>query len=230
VTLTVTAMRRGVAAGVVAIAIVAIAVFAPRALRRLRFFEIRAVEVVGARYLDPVDVARHLGVHQATSIFDPLAPMQRAAISIPGVTRARVTRRFPGTLRVTVEESIPVALVAQGDHLALMDARGRVLPFDPVRLPASLPIADHDSTTAALLDRLRRADPDGYDAAESARRDHGDVVVQQGARMVRYRSGADDDILRAVIGVRSYLTQHGLAWREIDARYQSRIFVRTGAT
>ncbi|HEY4101880.1 MAG TPA: FtsQ-type POTRA domain-containing protein [Gemmatimonadales bacterium] len=228
--MTVTAMRRWAAAGIVAIVVVAIAVFAPRAIRRLRFFQVRSVEVVGARYLDPVDVARRLGVRHTTSMFDPLAPMERAATAIPGVIRARVTRRFPGTLRVTVDESSPVALVTQGDHLALMDARGRVLPFDPVRLPASLPIADRDSLTAALLDRLRRADPDGYDAAESARRDHGDVVVQQGARTVRYRPGADDDMLRAVIGVRSYLTQHGLAWREIDARYQSRIFVRTGAT
>lgn len=224
-----TRTRRWVPAGIAAIVIVGIGVLLPRGLRRLRFFQVRAVEVVGARYLDPADVARRLTLGPRRSIFDPLAPVRHAAMTIPGVLRATVVRRLPGTLRVTVEEAIPVALAPMADHLVPMDARGRLLPFDPVRLPVSLPIADHDSATAALLDRLRRSDPDGYAAAEFARRDHGDVVLQAGSHLVRYRPGADDDILRAVVGVRSYLTQHGVAWKEIDARYQARVFVRTGA-
>lgn len=224
-----TRTQRWVAAGVAAIVIIGIVVLLPRGLRRLRFFQVRAVEVVGARYLDPAEVARRLALEPGRSIFDPLTQTRRAASAIPGVLRVTVTRRLPGTLRVTVEESTPVALVPLADHLVLMDSRGRLLPFDPVRLPVSLPIADHDSATAALLDRLRRSDPDGYAAAESARRDRGDVVLQAGSHLVRYRPGADDDILRAVVGVRSYLTEHGVAWKEIDARYQARVFVRTGS-
>jgi cell division protein FtsQ len=223
--------RRGAVAGVAIAAVVVAAVIASPILgRRLAFFRVRGVEVVGNRYLDESDVVRRLGLRRDASTFDRLEPVRRAAAAIPGVLAATVERRLPGTLIIAVREATPVALVSLNDRLALVDSRGRVLPFDPARAPASLPIAGRDSVSAGLLGRLMLTDPDWYDSVESARLDRGDVILDAGTHRIRLRPEADDDALRGVIAVRNYLRQRGIAWREIDARYHHRLFVRKGPT
>ena len=198
----------------------------PALARRLAFFRVRQIEVIGLRYLDETDVVRRLGLRAGASTFDRLAAVRLAARAIPGVVDAKVARRLPGTLRVTIREATPVALVPTSDRLVLVDSRGRILPFDPVRAPTSLPIAGRDSATAALLGRLMLTDPVGYDSVDSAQLDRGDVVLDGGSHRVRLRPEAGDDILRGVMVVRRYLAEHHIAWREIDARYHSRLFVR----
>lgn len=224
--------RRHVVAGCAGIAAIAMVVGGPSVARRLAFFRVRQVEVVGAHYLDEVDVVRRLHLEHGASTFDRLDHVRAAARAIPGVISATVTRRLPGTLRVTLREAAPVALAPLPDRLVLIDSRGHVLPFDPVRVPASYPIIDRDSATAALLGRLMLTDPLLYDAVESARRDHGDVVFDSGPHQIRLRPEADGDVLRAVSTVRTYLGAHGIAWQEIDGRYQARdqirVFVRKG--
>jgi cell division septal protein FtsQ len=211
------------------IAIGAIALGAPRIGRQLAFFRLRQVEVTGARYLDEADVVRRLGLRRDASTLDRLDAVRKAAAGIPGVLAAVVERRLPGTLRVSLREATPVALVALVDRLALVDSTGHVLPFDPVRAPTSLPISGHDSMTPALLRRVMRSDPTLYASIESARLDRSDVVLDIGARRIRLRPEADDAVLRAVAAVLSYLQRHAVPWREIDARYHSRIFVQKGA-
>lgn len=213
-----------------AVLLVAAAIVFPILARRLAFFRIRQVEVVGNRYLEESDVVRRLGLRRNASTFDRLEPVRRAAAAIPGVLAASVKRRLPGTLTVTVRESTPVALVSLTDRLALVDSRGRVLPFDPARAPASLPIAGRDTVCAGLLGRLMLTDPDWYDSVESARLDRGDVILDAGTHRIRLRPEADDDALRGVMAVRNYLRQRGIAWREIDARYHNRLFVRKAPT
>jgi hypothetical protein len=198
--------------------------------RRLAFFRLRQVEVLGIRYLDQGDVVRRLGLRRNASIFDRLGSVRKAAAAIPGVLSATVERRLPGTLRVSVREATPVAQVPVADHLALVDSRGHLLPFDPVRAPASLPIASGDAATAGLLGRLMLTDHEWYDSVQSASLDHGDVVLDAGAHRVRLRPEADDQVLRGVSAVRRYLNEHGIDWREIDARYHNRLFVRKGST
>jgi hypothetical protein len=146
------------------------------------------------------------------------------------VLNATVSRRLPNTLCVTLHEATPVALASLSDRLVLVDSAGRVLPFDPVRVPTSLPIVGLDSVTPRLLYRLMRADPRLYAAIGSARLDHGDVVLDIGARRIRLRPEASDAMLRTVTDVISYLTLQAVAWREIDARYHSRVFVQKGNT
>ena len=224
-------MRRSAVTGVaIALVLLVMAVGFPMLARRLAFFRVRQVEVIGIRYLDESDVVRRLGLRRDASTFDRLGPVRKAAAAIPGVLAATVERRLPGTLRVTLRESRPVALVPMPDRLALVDSRGHVLPFDPARAPVSMPIAGRDSVTAGLLGRLMLTDPDWYDSVESARLDRGDVVLDAGSHRVRLRPEADDDVLRGVMAVRTYLTQRGVAWREIDARYHNRLFVRKGPT
>lgn len=224
-------LRRGAVQGAaVAMVLIAIVIALPILARRLVFFRVRQVEVVGIRYLDASEVVRRLGLRRDASTFDRLGPVRKAAAAIPGVLAATVERRLPGTLRVTVREATPVALVPMTDRLVLVDSRGRVLPFDPVRAPASLPIAGRDAATAGLLGRLMLTDPGWYDSVESARLDRGDVILDAGSHRVRLRPEADADVLRGVTAVRNYLTERGISWREIDARYHKRVFVRRGPT
>ncbi len=220
---------RMIVAGVAVAAVIAVAVVVPGVVRRLNFFRVRQIEVVGVRYLDESDVVQRLGLRHNASVLDKLAPVRAAATAIPGVLSASVERVLPGTLRVTVREAAPIALAATPDRLMLMDSVGHLLPFDPTRAPASLPISVRDSGVAALLARLRRADDSLYRAIESVRVDKGDVVLDVGSRRIRLRPEANDSILQSVTAVINYLSSKAIAWREIDARYHDRIFVAKGA-
>ena len=201
---------------------------APKLLRRIGFFHIHRVDVVGNVYLDEHDVVRRLGLARDASIFDPLDRVRAAVAGIPGTVgrSASVERRFPGTLRVKIVETRPVALASVNDQLALLDYRGHVLPFDPARVPTSLPVVERDSTTAALLDRLRQVDPRGYADVQSARPERGDILLDLGDHTVRVRPNADTETLRSIAAVRSYLEANNRRWIEIDARYEGRVFVR----
>lgn len=219
--------RRAALLAGAAIALVAGAVaFAPAAVARLAFFRIRAVEVHGARLLDEADVVRRLALPRDAHILHPLAPVAEAARAIPGVVRAEVSRRWPGTLRVALVEAVPVALVPQDDRFVLVDGQGKVLPFDPARLPASVPIADPGAGTARLLDRMRRVDPALYDRVDAARAAGGDVVVERGPHRIRLRAEAGAAAFRAVAAVQAWLEATATAWVELDARFDGRVFVR----
>jgi hypothetical protein len=220
---------RAVRAVVVVVAVIAIALTAPRVGRHLAFFRVRQVEVIGARYLDETDVVRRLGLRPDASTLDRLDAVRKAAAAVPGVVSAVVERRLPGTLRVTLREATPVALVALTDRLALADSLGRVLPFDPVRAPTSLPIAGRDSVTSGLLCRIMRTDPLLYATIVSARLDRGDVVLDIGEHRIRLRPEADAAVFGAVNAVLRYLDTNPIPWLEMDARYRSRVFVQKGA-
>lgn len=213
-----------------AIALVAAAlVTAPGLARRTAFFRVHEIEVSGLRYLDREEVVRRLLLARDASIADPIAPILAAAEAIPGVVAASVEKRLPGTLRVMLLEATPVALAVQQERLVLLDQRGRVLPFDPTRAPTSLPLGEPDSGSAGLLTRVMTSDSSWFAAIERVHRDSGDIVFDEKAHRVRVRSDASWATLRAVTAVRGYLDRRGVSWREIDARYHGRVFVRKGS-
>lgn len=201
---------------------------APQLLRRIAFFRIRQIDLAGDRYLESNDIIRRLGLARDASIFDPLARVRAAVAALPGTvaSSASVERRFPGTLRVSIVEMVPVALAQVEGRLVPLDSRGRRLPFDPTRIQSSLPIAEEDSMTAALLARLRLADRREYDEVQTARMDHGDVLLNLGEHSVRVRPNADTETLRSIGLVRAWFELHHREWAEIDARYDGRLFAR----
>jgi cell division protein FtsQ len=217
---------------VAAIAVLAVGgwIGVPRAMRRLDYFRVRQIEVTGLRFLEAREVVTRLALPKTASIVDPLEPVRRHASSIPGVAAASVERRLPGTLSLLVLEELPVALVMQEGKLVLMDRRARILPFDPARAPTSLPVAERDSATAALLSAVLRADPDWYGQIESARRDGGDVLLEEGSHRVRIRPGASLDTLQWVATVLAYLGGLNRPWQELDARFTDRAFVKWGTS
>src|ERR1043166_9095228 len=124
-------MKRDVVRGLGAVGLVLALVGGFRVVRTLAFFRVRRVELAGARYLTAAGVARALAIAPGRSIFDGTDSLRKRARGMLGVVEARVTRRLPGTIRVTVREAEPVALAPRGGRLVLVDAGGRVLPFDP---------------------------------------------------------------------------------------------------
>lgn len=195
-------------------------------LKTMSFFSVRRIELVGARYLTPVTMARALGVPKGATIFDDVAPLERRAREVPGVLSVSISRRLPGTLRITVREALPVALAERGGRLVLVDHAGRVLPFDPTRPAVDLPLAEPDSAVAGLLARMREIEPDLFARVERAGRLRRDVVLDLASGRMLFKAGASSEDIRNLLLVADYLTRNGRTWRELDARFASRIIVR----
>jgi cell division septal protein FtsQ len=205
-------------------------VVVPLVIRRMSFFRVRRVEVVGARSLEPERVVRALALSPTASIIDPVAPLERRALAVPGVQQAQVSRRLPGALVVTVVEQEAVALAATDHGLALVDARGIVLPFDPTRAAPDLPVLRAPSAAAAtILARVRDLEPDLYAATTAAWADAGDVVLVTTHGLVRTDPTLSGEAMHAVIWVTRDLENKNRTWTELDARFAGQIVVRRRA-
>ena len=216
--------------GAVALAIIAAGVLMPTALRNISFFDVRRLELVGARYLTPEDVARAVALPAGMSIFDDLGSLERRVVRMEGVLEAKVSRRLPGTLRVRVREREAVALTERRGRLVLMDVNGKVLPFDPTTPADDLPLADADSSVGHLLVRFRAAEPELYARVDAGRRARGDVVLESGATRWRLRGDATPEEFRALALVLGELARRGWSgWRELDTRFSGRVIVRSGS-
>ena len=221
-------MKRPLLLAAGALALVAVLLAGSRLVRRLSFFEVRRIELVGGHYLTPRAVARALAIPPGTSIFDDKAPLEARVLGMAGVREARIARRIPGTLRVTIREAEAVALAERSGRLVLLDARGRVLPFDPTSPAADLPLADPDPVVAAVLERVRETDPDLFAGIDRGSRVRQDVVLEIGGGRVFFRADATDEEIRDLVLIRDLLTRERKSWRELDARFSSRVIVRGG--
>ena len=208
-------------AGVVALVLVGV--------QRLEFFRIRAVEVAGVRLLDERDLVARIGIPRDAHILVPLEPIAAAAEALPGVRSATVARRWPGTLLITVREAPAVALAVQEGHVLVIDDRAGVLPVDPARLEAPLPIAARDSVVASLLGRLQATDPQWYRQVDRATIDGRVVRLHVGPRTVLLGAGAGTEVFRHLAAVREWLAERQRDWRAIDARFRGRMFVQGAA-
>lgn len=199
----------------------------PAGARRLPVFRVRRVEVRGATFLGAAPVVRALALRRDASIFDPAAPLVARVERLTGVRGARVGRRLPGTLVVTVDEVPPVALVASGTALAMMDARGRLLPYDPARAPADLPVVPAgDAAVGRLLARLRDASPEFFARVQGARRIGDDVALELERTRVLARPGTAAETFRQLQYVERDLGRRGRAYDELDVRFAGQVVVR----
>ena len=199
----------------------------PGLLRGLDFFRVRRVEIAGLQYLDPAKVIAALKLSPKASVFDDPAPLRRRVYAMPGVNAVEVGRRLPGTLEVELVEAPPVALASQGDGLALLDARGRVLPFDPLRSAPDLPVAaDGDAVVTRVLARVRDSDPDLFARIGAAWRVGPDVVLEVGGRRLWFGAQVSAEDIRAVMAVEQALARSGRAYQELDGRFAGQVIVR----
>src|SRR4029079_4934774 len=158
---------------------------APAALRHVDFFRVRRVELQGLQYLDAAKVIAVARLSPTASVFDDPDAIARRVRALRGVRDASVGRRLPGTLRIRLEEAQPVALTPKGDRLAMVDARGVVLPFDPLASDANLAVlVGGGAVVAGALARARDYDPGLFARIDAAWRVGPDVVFEVGRRRV----------------------------------------------
>jgi hypothetical protein len=127
---------------------------------------------------------------------------------------------------VTIREADAIALGERGGRLVLLDTRGRPLPFDPTTAPSNLPLAEADPLVAGLLARVRDAEPELFAGIDRGSRIRQDVVLDLGGGRVLFRADASDLEIHDLVLIRDWLAREGTTWRELDARFSSRIVVR----
>ncbi len=221
--------RRLLQAAAAAALLLGLVALAPLGLRRVAFFRVRRVELVGVRYLAPEQVvARMSGTGRELSVFDDLGALASRVEAVAGVVEARVERRLPGTLRVSVVEQVPVALAPGPDGLVALDSAGRPLPYDPAESGLELPLVPRaDTLVTRVLARVRVADSALYQAVGSADRAPGaGVMLEVEGRRILLASGSSSEEIRAVAAVRRHLLATGRPYGELDGRFEGWVVVR----
>jgi len=95
---------------------------------RSSLLHLRHLEVVGTSSLTRVEVVRLAALSSSTNVlwFDPGA-LERRLESDPWVASATVSRRLPGTIRISVVERSPVAMIRDERGFTLLAADGVAL-------------------------------------------------------------------------------------------------------
>ncbi|HEX5004263.1 MAG TPA: FtsQ-type POTRA domain-containing protein [Gemmatimonadales bacterium] len=200
---------------------------APVLLRRISFFDVRRVELVGVDAATPAELVAAMRIAPGASLFDDLGPYRARVLALPGIRRAEVHRRLPGTLVVEVTEAQAVALSPRKGRLALVGRTGKFLPFDPAVSAPDLPvIATPGPRVAKVLGRLQEIDPELFSRVLTASEAGGDVVVDLGGRRIWLRPDVTAEVIRAVTAAEAVLGQQGRAWTELDGRFGGQVVVR----
>jgi cell division protein FtsQ len=196
--------------------------------RQLDFFRVHTVEVRGTRFARPQEIIRRLGIDTTASVWGPLDTLARRAERHPQVRSARVRRRLPGTLVVEVEENEPVAYVQGTKGLRAYDENGRLLPMDPTRVDADLPIAERpDTALLHLLADLRASEPELFARVTEVRlsgRDEFRLLFD--ALPVRVRRGDGVERFDGLSSVLRDLASRGVTPLELDVRFKDQVIAR----
>jgi cell division septal protein FtsQ len=214
-------------------AVISLWTAAPLALRRVAFFRVRQVELVGIRYLDADRVLAALQMSPRASVFDDTEVLAGRLRALEGVADASVIRRPPASLKVIVREVEPVALVAnQRGALDVVDADGRSLPYElgTLDLPV-VPATDGGGGVVAVLARVQAYDPSLYQAIDAARpmdaqRGGADVQLELGTHRVLLGPNAGPEVIQAVMLVARDLAAKARPYTELDGRYAGQVIVR----
>ena len=199
----------------------------PWVLRQADFFRVRRIEVVGVRYLPADAILEAFAASDSAHLFDDWDDNREEILAVAGVRDARMNRRLPGTIRLIITETTPVALSPASDRMALIDADGLVLPFDPSRSAPDLPVMlSADSAIAGLLARIRMVAPGLYHRISTARRVEDDVLLTFDRKRLWLRPGASPSTIRAVVAVEHDLVQRSKIFMELDGRFADQVVVR----
>jgi cell division protein FtsQ len=197
-------------------------------LGALAFFRVRSVEIQGARYAAPADIADRLRLDTTMSVWTDLRVLDARVRGLPGIRTVDVSRKLPGTIVVAIQEQEPVALVPTAAGLRPYDVHGTALPFDPVRVDLDLPVlARLDRRALRLLADLRHRAPALYAGITNVRVDaRGDLVVVTPTFTVRASPDADAARLAAAVPVAEDLARRHIAAIELDVRFRDQVVVR----
>lgn len=197
-------------------------------LTRMEFFRVRRVEVRDARFTPPEEIQRRLAIDTTFSIWNDLEPLRQSVVEHPQLSDARISRRFPSTLVVTVEEHQPVALVPARNGLQAFDASGRALPLDPSRTPVDVPvILRADTTVLRFLGQLQAVHGDLFARVNEARRVGRDELILDLVNFaVRIRPDIGIERLAQISSVETELALRRSRLRELDFRFRDQVIAR----
>jgi cell division protein FtsQ len=214
--------------GIAALLVLAAPLWGPLLLRRMAFFHVRRVEILGSRYLAPSDILDRLHVDTTLSVWDPTAPLAARVKADPEIERVVIRRKFPGTLVVEITERTPVALVPANGGFRVYDARGIPLPIDPARVTIDAPVLmQRDTALLRLLGAMRDRMPAMYARVTTIQRiADGELLFQFPLQPVRTLQDVTLDRLAEVEPVEADLLHKQLRVAEIDLRYRDQVIAR----
>ncbi len=229
--------KRYIGRGVVAVAVMGVMFWAvPRVLSALDYFHVQTVQLEGARYLTPTAVIAALGADTSASVFDDPRKFQAKVESLPLVATARVRRRLPGTLVVTIVERTPVALIATPDGFRGVDSAGTRLPIDPAVTAFDAPVvlppsgardSSADRRLYNLLGAVRATDPTLFDAIEDVRRVSAtEWQLHTTRHLVRFTPQVTLGRLGDIFPVEQNLAHRRIRAAELDLRFRNLVIAR----
>lgn len=197
-------------------------------LQEFAFFRVRKVEVHGTRWVDPQVLVDRMAVDTTRSVWDDLDRLEGRVRGHPQVASVQVERRLPGTLVVTVEEVVPIALVPSREGFRAFDASGKALPLEPSEVAVDAPvIAQRDTAVLGLLGRVRADQPEVYSRISEVRRaGKGELVVTMADVPVRTLAEVTSARLSEILPVTRDLERRGLRAKELDLRYRDQVIAR----
>ena len=215
-------------AGIVLLLLAGSPFWLPLVMRRMAFFRVRRVEILGAHYVAPGDILSRIHVDTASSVWDPTAPIVARVLRHPAVQTVDVRRRLPGTLVVEITERVPVALVAAPGGFKVYDARGVALPVDPASVSVDAPVLmARDTTVLRLLGAMQQRMPSMYARVTTVRRAGRDeLILQLKSAPVRAMQDVTLERLAEVEPVEADLSRKQLRVAEIDLRYRDQVIAR----
>ncbi|MEP6618445.1 MAG: FtsQ-type POTRA domain-containing protein [bacterium] len=215
---------------VVLVGILASPLWGPRVLRRLAFFRVRRIEVLGARYTPVSEVLERLHVDTTRSIWDATGPLVERLRTHPQIGRVAITRKLPGTLVVELTERRPVALIPSAGGLAAVDETGRRLPLDPSRTPVDAPVVSttpRDTAVYHLLSAMQRDAPRLYARISTITRAGNDeILLRIGDVDVRTMTSVTLARLSDIEPVERDLARRQIRAAELDLRYRDQVIAR----
>ena len=214
--------------GTVAVLVLGTPFWAPLLLRRMDFFRVRRLEIVGTRYIGSNDIVARANVDTTRSVWDPTGPIADRVRGHSGVATVQVTRRLPGTLVITIAERQPVALVPSPQGFRVYDARGIALPVDLTRGMVDAPvIARADTALLRLLGEMRDALPALYRRVSEVKRvGANELLLQLDPVPVRTLGTVTVDDLNQIQSVEEDLRRRAARAAELDLRYSGQIIAR----
>ena len=212
----------------------------PLLLRRIAFFHVRRVEVLGAHYVSPSDILRRLRVDTTVSLWDSTEPFRRRVAGHPEIEHVEIRRKFPGTLVVELTERVPVALVPANGGFRVYDARGIPLPIDPAVVGGAAGgggaggggvdapvLMQRDTGVLRLLAAMRERMPAMYARVSAVRRVGEDELVFQFPTLpVRTMQDVTLERLAELEPVEADLRHKQARVSEIDLRYRDQVIAR----
>jgi len=91
-------------------------------LFRSSLFSVKNVDIAGNKYISPVKIVETCGVNENSNLLKvPTGRLREAIQKDPWVKSVTVKRVLPSTLRIEIEERVPIALISHAGKFFLVD-------------------------------------------------------------------------------------------------------------